>query len=95
MVIFTVSKRHGLLATVHFIILTMNTFSPPGGTALTIQGSGFGASVSGDDAITIGDEVATVTSYSDTQVEVELPSLAPGDYILNLWVEGKGYADVR
>ena len=66
-----------------------------GGTSLTISGSGFGVSADSSQAISVGGVAAGIVSYTDSEVEVALPALAPGSYPLVFAVTGKGNADVR
>ena len=62
---------------------------------MTISGSGFGASAASDRAISVGGEAAKIVSYSDKEVQINLPALGPGSYPLVFEVDGKGQADVR
>ena len=63
-----------------------------GGTEITVSGSSLGADAPSDDAVTIGGKTAAILSWSDTDVEVELPALGPGSYPLILTLD-HGYAD--
>src|SRR6185437_11373783 len=67
-----------------FAAPAISTISPtvgpvsPVGSALTINGSGFGAFVSGN-SVTIGGVAATPTSWSDTKIVAPVPGvLLPG-----------------
>jgi hypothetical protein len=73
-----------LFGTFAFAAPAISTISPtvgpvsPVGSSLTINGSGFGASASGN-TVTIGGVAATPTSWSDTKIVVPIPGvLLPG-----------------
>ena len=63
------------------------------GVSIRINGNGFGASATSDDAVMIGKTAAVITAYSDTVVDVTLPALAPGSYPLLFQIGSKGFAD--
>ena len=67
-----------------------------GDVPLSILGSGFGASPVVSDAVKIGGEAAEIVYYSDTKVDVILPSLPQGSYPVKLYLGNtKGFADLR
>ena len=58
---------------------------------VTIGGSGLGSSAPSDDAVSIGGKTTKILSWSANSIQVELPSLAPGDYPLTFqFDEGLG-----
>jgi hypothetical protein len=62
------------------------------GTAVTIAGSGFGASQAAGSRVVIGGVDATVTSWTDSQVVLTLGGTPAGPHAVLLTVDGKGYA---
>eukprot|EP00241_Pyramimonas_parkeae_P007053 CAMPEP_0114267548 /NCGR_PEP_ID=MMETSP0058-20121206/25377_1 /TAXON_ID=36894 /ORGANISM="Pyramimonas parkeae, CCMP726" /LENGTH=313 /DNA_ID=CAMNT_0001385453 /DNA_START=8 /DNA_END=947 /DNA_ORIENTATION=- len=52
----------------------------------------YGASAAGNVSVTLGGVAATVTSVSDTLINITLPALASGNYQMQVEVEGVGIA---
>ncbi|XP_041373046.1 fibrocystin-L-like isoform X2 [Gigantopelta aegis] len=85
--------EYNLASTAIITQLSTMSSSVEGGNTLTITGTGLGASPNPSQPVTIGGNVATVTSYSDTAVVVTLPSNPPGSYPVLLQIGTNGYAD--
>ena len=64
----------------------------PGGAPITITGQGFGLT---SPLVTLGGKPVVISSFSDVQLVGDLPSLGHGEYSLFVYVEDKGYADLR
>ncbi|XP_076824499.1 fibrocystin-L-like isoform X2 [Clavelina lepadiformis] len=69
--------------------ISSNLFTVDGGTEVTIIGSGFGITAG---QVLIGDVAATVSSWSDTSINIMTPSLAAGTYYLKVVVGEDGCA---
>lgn len=62
-----------------------------GGTEVTVTGSGFGSTQLSVNTVTLNDNVADITSWTDTQIIVTLPANPPGSYPLRIKT-ADGYA---
>ena len=70
-------------------------FSPPkGDTVITITGSGFGSTAYADSPpVVVDGTVATVESYSNTEIVATLPVMEKGSYTLNVMTDASGFAN--
>ena len=59
---------------------------------MQIDGSGFGGSAPGDEAVTVGNIPANITAWSDSQISITLPSLPPGNHSITVYTGSNGYA---
>ena len=57
-----------------------------------MHGFGFGDK---PPTVTLGNKPVVMDYFSNTQLELKLPSLSDGEYPLLVNVKGKGYADLR
>ncbi|CAK8682970.1 unnamed protein product [Clavelina lepadiformis] len=69
--------------------ISSNSFTVDGGTEVTITGSGFGITAG---QVLIGDATATISSWSDTSINIMTPSLAADTYYLKVVVGEDGCA---